>query len=334
MAVKLPIRLLFAGQGGERTLEERSYKAVWLVEVDDPQDDQVIVMAVLAGYLGQPWVGLGTGVDLEALCKGLSASRVAETRLFWLVEGNWETPPRDQDNNDGETSDDPDDWRDRVDVAAAKFSAPMERAKIITDLPMIGRPSGSFGPVVNAAKEVYDPPPEKEDSHRIYRITRAMKKFPAMLLDEYENAINSEKVTLKKDGLKRTFEPLTLKLEPAVSSLQYHRKQDGTDVAYYWVPFEFHHKKAGWRFEIVNRGFNRRGAGGDPDGRGGTISPSDLLASNGSPHMRRIVDSDDNPLGPTLLDLNGQPVTGAKDATYLVYAGYDELPFGKLGIWS
>ncbi len=333
MAVKLPITMLNAGMTSTQDAEQRTYAAQWLVETTDSADNQVVVANALRGYLGQPWAGFGNGQDLEAICVSITPSRVPDSTKFWIVQGKWETPQReDQSDDNGNPTDNPLDWRDRVEVGSAKFTVPVESAKLITDLAGVGRPANSEGPVIAASGEVLDPPLEKEEAYRIYRITRMMKNFPAEQLDEYENAVNSDVVTLVKDGLKRTFQKYTLKMEPATSALQYHRRDDGSEIFYWAVPYEVHHKKSGWRRKILNMGHHRRATAGDPDGRGGTISNSDLL--NGQPHMRRVVDADDNPMGKVMLDLDGQPLAMGADPVYLTYAVHDELPFKKLGIWG
>jgi hypothetical protein len=326
------IRLLFAGQSSETSIEKRTYKAAWMVEVNNPQDNQVVVTNALSGRMGTVWAGFGIGIDVQAALKTLGANRVPDSRLWWIVEGSWETPgnrdDRQRDEN-GNASDNPDDWRDQVERGSAKYTVPVEKAKIYTELQQLARPVGSEGPVINAAGDVFDPPLEREESHGIYRIVRTRKTFPPNA-DDFENAINKDTFTISKPGLRRNFKPRTLKMEPITGSLQYHRRTDGREVAYWKITFEIHHNKNGWRTNVLNRGVNRRAMAGDKDDRGKVISELDL--GTGKSKKRRISDGDDFPSGPVLLDINGQPLATNAQPVYLEYGFYEEKNFRELGI--
>lgn len=336
------IRKLFAGQTGELSAKKVSYGAAWMVEVSSELDDQPIILNALRPGLGTLF-NWGLGFDLQASLQSLSCTRVPDSRLWWLVEGNWESieNENDQEQRDeqGNSSDDPLDWRDRVERGAAKFTAPVEKAVLLTDLSGIGRAENSEGPVVNAAGDIFDPPIEVEEAHGIYRVTRNMRDFPTELADEYENAINKESYTIRLPGMKKTFKPFTLKAEPIVGQLQYHPQKNGNVFAYWSVTSELHHNKKTWLHEPLNRGFNRRQAAGDPDGRGGTISNTDLVGPdgkpNGKPGKALMTDAEDNPTGPNNLDLNGQPLPPTAPPVYLKYRCYAALPFSKLNkIWG
>lgn len=329
---------LFAGQTGSRTRDKRTYEGVWMVQVTDPADGPRIVTDALKSWLGKSWTNFCNDVDSSAKCVSLVPTRVPDTRLIWTVKGTWETPEGGDGNSDdggGKDGDDPTKWRDEVEWGAVKVMVPVERAINRTDLTGVGRPEGSEGPLVNAAGEVFDPPPEREDSHAVLRITKYQAFFPEMIADNYANAINSGPFAIAKPGLTVMFPKYTAKMEPITGSLNWHKRTDGIEVFYWKNTYELHRRRGGWREELVNRGRNRRAGAEDPSGLGGQISahsPGGRPRMEWRPDLARIRDDDDFPTGPVLLDLKGQPLPKHEDAVYLKYSFYPELDFSALNL--
>jgi hypothetical protein len=332
---------MFVGQTGNRTAKERSYEAAWMVVVTDPKDGPKIVTDAVKEWLGKPWTGFSNDVDSTARCESLTPSRVPDTRLVWLVKGTWKTEdPGDNNSGDGGGIEfDPTKWRDEVEVGSAKVTVPVDKATILTDLPKIRRPKNSVGPVVNAAGDVFDPPIEKEESHQIIRITKYEGGFPSSLAATYDNAINADGFTISKPGLQMDIKRYTAKMEPITGSLNWHEWKDGKQFMYWKNVYELHIKRAGWRVEVVNRGRNRRAGPGDPNGQADDdsakfISPGEIAQKKKfRPPLAKIKDDDDFPVGNVLLDLDGNPLQYyEKDATYIMYGLYFEVPFNLLNL--
>lgn len=332
---------LFSGQTGSRTAKERTYEASWMVVVTDPKDGPKIVVDAVKEWLGKPWTGFSNDVDSTARCESLVPSRVPDTRLVWTVKGTWKT----ESQGDGGVGDggsiefDPTKWRDEVEVGSVKVTVPVDKATILIALPKIKRPQNSVGPIVNAAGDVLDPPIEKEESHQVIRITKYEAEFPSHLAPAYDNAINSDGFTISKPGLHRDIKRYQAKMEPITGSLNWYERKDGTQFAYWKNVYELHIKQSGWRVEVVNRGRNRRAGPGDPNGQadkdgGKFISPGELAQRKKfRPPVTRIRDDDDFPVGPVLLDLDGNPLQAYdKNATYIPYGLYFEVEFANLGL--
>jgi hypothetical protein len=317
---------MFAGQGGRRSLKgERSYNVSWMVQVSDPKDGAAVVLSAVREWLGRSITGFANDIDSGVRCTELQADRVADTRLVWMVQGTFSTPEDDDEKDgDGQGNENPETWRDEVEWGTVRVSVPVEKAKINTDLPKIRRKSGSFGPVVNSAGDVFDPPPEREESHGVLRITRYMPGFPSQFDLAFQDVVNADTVIVQKPGIVRAFQKYTLKMEPILGSLNWKTLSTGVEIFYWKNTFEFHWRKRTWRDDLANLGRNRRATEGDPNGRGDEYAEIPE-SQKFQPQLARIRDEDDFPVGPVLLDLDGQPLPlNKKDAVYINYSYYEE----------
>lgn len=340
---------LFDEQTGLETVGfQREYTTPYHVEVDDPNDGpQVVVDANGLPVIGNQYTGVGNDVDLAAYCVSLTPSRVPGDRLLWKVIAKWTTIPgpglggegsgsrKVKVKDDGETpTDNPLEFRPDIEVTTAQFTSPVERAKYISGFSAAinqFRAPDSFGPVVNSALTVYDPPLERDDSRMVVRITRYKSAFPWADAEKYKDAVNSDDFTIDKPGIMvRTFKKYTCKLSPITGSYEL------VNGDHFWnVTYEFHvnneYPGIGWRVQVVDRGVVVSAREGDPNGRGGTISASDIVA--GTPQVRRLVDAGGMPITePVLLNGSGQPLNPGSPPVYIVYAIYPEHPFAALGM--
>lgn len=331
---------LFAGQTGEqsvtnlsgqavpRTAVLNSYVVVYAVDVSDALDDQTIVV----NANGIPRIGdgysFGNGIDYEAKLKGKVPSRVEGTRLRWIVVCNYDNQPES-----------PLDWREQLEVSKTVFAKPVTdaiiRSDILTELKPYGhRAINSRGPIQVASGEVVDPPPEIDDALLFLRITKFESAWCA---SGSPNGviINNDSFEIRKPGFVRQVDRYEAKLFPADGSLNYYASAKGEVVPYWINVYDVALNKLGWRLQETNRGYCRRHNPGDPDGNGGEV-PSDYVSTalaKGLPFMKRMTDQDGNPIGPLLLDRDGQPLKGNK-ALYVEYSAYEEQPFGGFNLWS
>lgn len=115
MAV-VSVKTLHDGWSGTYSAKEApSFNVVYLVEVDDPQDGNVLVVEAA----GIPKFGdayaVGNDVHVGVRCKSISTSPVSGTRNLWQVTATFGTKEKDKDENnpadgvdqDGKKTDDP-----------------------------------------------------------------------------------------------------------------------------------------------------------------------------------------------------------------------------------
>jgi hypothetical protein len=325
---------IWEGQTGELSFDATQYTAVWHVAVDDPFDGPNVVLIGGIG-LGLPIPGafywVGNDLNLLLTLRKLVPTRVAGTRLLWMVVGTYESPGRPQDHHDGtddngKPTKDPLKFHDEIEISYAQHTRPMEKAKLIS--PAIpGVAQGVWGPVRNSAGAVFAPPLERDNSRFTLKITKNKASYPSNQADNYRDAVNSDTFTISKSklGFTRTFQKYTVKMKNIGGRLQFQN-----DVVFWPVVYEMEiDTEFGWRFDVLDKGLAASARAGDPDGRGGTISNSDI--QRGQPQMRRLVDAAGVPLSePVLLDGKGQPLAPGADPVYLTYQGYDELSFGAL----
>lgn len=331
---------LFAGQTGEKSVSTltgqsvgrithlKSYVVVYAVDVDDPEDDQTIVLAAN----GIPRLGdgysFGRGTDYEAKLKALNPSRVEGTRLRWIIVCTYDNQPES-----------PLDWREQLEVSKTVFAKPVTDAIVRTDILSDLKPAGhrainSRGPIQVASGEVVDPPPEIDDAMLFLRITKYESEW-CQSGNPGGVVINNDSFEIRKPGFIRSVDRYEAKLFPSDGTLSYYTTSAGA-INPYWVNvYDIALNKLGWRLNETNRGYCRRKNPGDPDGNGGTVA-SDFVSTaldKGLPFMARLTDSDGNPIGPLLLDRDGQPLKG-NQAVYIPYSAYEETPFGGFSLWA
>ena len=324
--------------GSEEFGGKRTYTTVYQVEVDDKDDGPSVVLAAA----GLPILGstYTAGNDFDTLTHLLTlgpAERKSGTRLLWLVPGKWGTPPTNETvegvDKDGNPTKDPLDFRDRISMGKAQFSAPVERAVNWTALS--GRPIGTTGAVINSALVPFNPPLEMDQSRSVIRIIKTASTFPDDDFRLYRDAVNADSILWRwTEGVgsphtRLEYSPLQLKMASIGGSLQY---ADG--VTYWEIEYEMHVNTdtGGWRDFIADRGIHRKAEVDDPDGFGGTISS---LEAAGNPAVRRIIDANGIAVSePVLLNGFGQPLQPGEATVYLQYQKYLEVPFGPLNLDS
>jgi len=102
----------------------------------------------------------------------------------------------------------------------------------------------------------------------------------------------------------------------------------------YWpVTWGFEVKGTDWIDEILDRGFHRRRRVGDKDGKGGTVSQSDII--DGLPEESVLVDHDEMPLAdPVPFNGDGEPLKKHEDQVWISYIKFEEFNFLTLDFFS
>lgn len=342
----LSVNVRIPGRTVAQTKDKTTYAATYRAKLDSAStSDFEILSDYRIPFYGKPYDG-----DPRAVCKAKNLSRLSDSTLFCDIDVAWETPDKPDDNEDdkpkaddnGNPTDNPFDWRDKVQWIGAKFTKPAEDAIVRTDKISRFRPLNGRGKPINAAGDVYDPPIEIDDSRGILRITKYLQEFPGDVERDYRDAVNSDEVAIIKKGFNRIFERFTLKMEPLQGQLLYHRQANGREIAYWETVYELAVNWGGWRFNINNVGINESQWDGDTDDAGNALA----LDSSGrlvyrdfdkiytGPFAKRMKDPDGRPITvPQPLDFNGRPLAKNQPITTILYSLYtNERPFAPLNL--
>jgi hypothetical protein len=333
--------IVWAGQTGkEDETGNFEYVIVRAVTVSDPLDGPKVVLnapgvqSISASYYVSP-----AESDPLALLREKTPARdqAEKTRLRWFVTERYSTKSdaeQDQQKDiDGNNTDDPEEWRDELEVSFYKKNRPVEKATIQTAIPPY-RAIGSVGPVVNSAMTVFDPPLEWGQDIMVVRITRRRSDYPGVDWARM-TSVNDDFFVIDKpkQGLVLPVQKYQAMMPPVVGSLTYINDKTGKPQPYWKLTFEVHLDFIfGWREDILDRGKHARAAGSDDDnGRGGKYSESEIIA--GIPTVRRMRDNTGTPITePVLLDGKGQPLHPSQQPVYLTYSIIPEMPFGERGL--
>lgn len=298
------------------------------VMVDSPTDDANAVSQAPSVPPLASQASFGFGGPLLLVTK-VRIQRDPKTRLRWVVTVTYEEPKRQKgDKNPDRDKENPLEWRDGVEWKPAKFTQPVFSATLVTDLPGFVAAGKSVVPM-NAAGEKYDPPPERDASRGMLRITKRLAAFPNNIDLDFGDKINASDVSVSKPGFNLAFKAGHAKFEPLDGTLKYHITRAGVESFYVEVDVVLSISYVGWNVKLPNVGLCARALKGDPDGHGGTYADDPTLT--GRPPMRRLLDAEGRPLShPIPLDLKGQPLGPTADHTFIEYGGYDQADFSSI----
>jgi hypothetical protein len=320
---------------------QAKYTRHFLVIVNNAADP-----AILALYAsGIPVAGsqaILAFVGLPLYVTSSTARRDSKSQLHWYVDVNYEAPEQEKGSKHPDhDKEDPLKMRDTVEWTPAKFTRPVDTAALIGVGTSPGNMYGGFPGYkqqgaqihpMNAAGEKYDPPPERDSSRTILRITKRMSYFPQEVDSNYAEFVNSQPFSINKPGLSITFPARSAKLEPLSGTLKYHMTRSGQEIPYWDVVVElaYTYLAQGWHFVTPNVGLCARALVGDPDGYGGKIVNGQIPV--GQPPIRRMKDPDGRVYShPVPLDASGQPIQNTnQDVLFVEWQVYKEADFGNL----
>jgi hypothetical protein len=332
--------IVWAGQTGkEDESGDREYTIIRAVTVSDPLDGPHVVLNApgVQGISASYYISPAESNPLALLReKTPSRDQAEKTRLRWFVTERYSTKSdsdSDQKDESGNSTDNPEEWRDELEVSYYKKNRPVEKAIIQTAIPIF-RDVGSVGPVVNSAMNVYDPPLEWGQDIMVVRITRRRSDYPGVSWARM-TSVNDDFFVINKplQGFVLPVNKYEAMMPPVAGSLVYIPDRTGTPQPYWKLTFEVHIDAIfGWREDVLDRGIHARAAHStDDNGRGGTYSNSDIIA--GVPAVRRMKDNTGTPItDPVLLDGKGQPLHPSQQPVYLTYSIIPEMSFGDRGL--
>jgi hypothetical protein len=218
------------GRDGETEVSDagkstRSYTEVWRVKTDSNTDDATVVEAVC------PKTGAVYPYDSAARCRRVRASNASFSKLVWVVTCAYSTGREIEEN----PTDDP---------AEIEWSTDQYSKIYVRDI------NGNW--ICTTAGELYDPPPEGDDSRWVIRIKKNLAAIPAWILT-YRNAVNSAQVTI--DGV--TIGARCAKMSGIrISPVQYRN-----EIAYRALEMSIQTNVETWDLYIENAGFYEVGSG-------------------------------------------------------------------------
>ena len=211
-----------------------TFKVVYLVEVDDPQDGNILVKRAS----GIPQIGsmYSVGEDFHALatCKSITTSPVAGTRNLWQVTASFGKPEKGEDDDDdptdgitdeGDPTDDPLKFAVSMSMSSSRVTRDAIRGAylgqvtemkgVVSDLVQNagfdgGNPppmtwNGVFinddgiitngRPITNSVFRPFDPPPQVDYNRTNVRIKFNTLNSPQRVMP-YINSVNSHALTI------------------------------------------------------------------------------------------------------------------------------------------
>ena len=327
---------------GSAKSDEVTYEAPYRIKLSSAAEGPATIFAYLRATPTAPWLGrtfsYGSDADASATCREISQpQREKGSTEVWLFTAKYSTKLEGSDqkpDNNGDPSGWPPDWRPEVYVSWAQHEQPCERAKYrggFLHAPAKFTVGTEYIPQ-NSAFEIYDPPLTMDFSRATFRCRFWREFYNQDVATNLIDAVNNDDVTWQNYiPIIGSCARLTLKC----ANVPGHPKRESREhptlgrvmLDYYEIDVELQYKRDGWRDLVVDRGMRRKAEAGDPDGRGGTISLTDLIG--GVPPNAAIVGIDGFPVnGPVLLNGAGE----AKDAAdrvpiYITWQKYQEITY-------
>jgi hypothetical protein len=307
----------------------REWSAPYLLTSDNPRDDGqtcVDFMDTIGRGLSDTF-RYADREDSTVWCKKVTPTRIPNSVLHWQVVCEYSPlePKESSEDEDGNPTDDPMDWRYEISCGTQFFQTPVWKAWNIDPMPHEGVgagyqcPAETLGPVVNSAGIVYDPPLLRDTPETVLRISGNWPEYWAANLTCYAGRINPSPLRwsvrlLTYYGFRDQVFPPYCVLCAAVTAD--YRRDNGVSFWQYTYEWRIRERAStinpqdGFLETILDRGITRLAKGGSPDGKGGTISASDIKEGMGINSPVRDVAGDRVP-ELVLFDGHGQPLQAA-----------------------
>lgn len=312
--------------GNWQATGRRSYAAVYIVKTNNPLDGPTVINTYVAANLralGATY-SYGSDTDAEAIATMIDPKRSAQNAKLWYVTVSYETP--DERTPTGALSLNPSEWRHELSTANRGVSEAATRLKYLQTVCL--RAEDSYGPAMNQAGQIFDPPPERERWNEILRIEKYDTYFPNDA-EDYIGRINNAQVFVSYPywNYTRTWAKYATK---CIAFSGVTMRINAFDVWRWTVEFETDKKT--WKLKLPNIGTFARAQAGDKDQNGefyttGGSNPNTPPDSG----VRELKDATGQPLrNPVPLDEEGQPLPAGADVEYLEFLRDDEADFDKL----
>lgn len=230
----------------------REYEAVYTVECDSPYDGPKIARSA-SGVPNYPsYWRTATESDVEAILTGRDCEADPENTYIYYITCTYSTAGNSAAGQAGQGGVSPEvkeinlapelewDFVERNVVQYTAFEAILyEGNRDITPQDM-RRPKGAI-PIVNSARDFFDPPLEEENARLVLKFTRAIADYNPLLAFNYANVLNSDYFL----GLP----PKTILLKPIKAKAVFDK-----GLAYWRISAEMHIRFDGWYHDIWDAG--------------------------------------------------------------------------------
>lgn len=333
--------IVWAGQTGkEDESGNQEFVIVRAVTVDSVLDGPKVAMSAPGvAQIGSSYFVSSAEQEPLALLREKTPTRdqPEKTRLRWIVTERYSTKSDSdsdqQKDENGNPTNNPEEWRDEIDISYYKKNRPVWGAYLRDAIPGL-RAADTFGPIQYSDGTLADPTLEYDQDIQLVRITRRRSFYPGLLDWATITTVNNDDFSIDKplQGLLIHVTKYQALMPPVAGTLVYIPDPTGRPQPFWKLTFEVHIDKIyGWRELVLDRSVHARAKAGDPNGRGGIISPSEVLAAR--PQLRRQVDGAGIPIAaPMMLNGAGQPNSPDDPPTWLTYTVIPEMPFGGRGL--
>lgn len=321
-------------KGSRDNRGRKSYTAVYRVVTDDAQDQAAVVMDYFKNAGNQPYINspytFANDNDADAFCVNIEPEKVDNSQFAWDVTFTYETPEGEEDDkqqnkdSNGNLTDDPTRWMEKIDVGYTTIMVPVESAVYLEG--MTGQSAnvmeaGKVTPIINSAFDPMEPPPEEEVHISVVRRSFYGTSFSQDFANLYIGMVNNAFFGGLRLGYAFSWFPYTALIVDIGGGNELINGR-----VYWHNRVEVHVNPLGWRRQFADRGMNRAVRAGDANGYGSTYSESDFVT--GRSKKVPVVDAYDNPVrNPVLLDGNGQPLGQNLPTVFLKYATKREGQF-------
>jgi hypothetical protein len=230
MALPVVRELREPRSGGIDQAWQRGYTRTWQVDFDDPHWGALAARTAIPVVVGNRYT-TGSEYDNGAFCQSIKAECTgSDDGCTWIVTAEY--GPYDANRYPA----DPTQHTPSIKFSFAQFDEDV-------DLDQAGRP------VVNSAGDSFDPGVRRDDSRPVIEISRNEVTFDALLVDQYQDAVNA--------GPFLGYEPGTVKVYQIGGELQF-----SPDIGFYWtVSYAFHVKSEGWKKRVLDQGLRQISSG-------------------------------------------------------------------------
>lgn len=245
---------------------------------------------------------------------------------FKQITGGTEFPVKKMDIN-GKPTGDPYLWRDEITTSDYTVQVPAESGTFRGYYPAnVGGNKLALnvvGPVTNSAFQRFDPPPEREVSVDVLRITKTTSTVFPHLYMRYKGSLNNDNVTIIKGfyGLVYRFGPYQGQIKSIDNVFDI-----ANGIPYWRQTLELHINPLGWLRFLLDQGDDEL-FGAEEVMDGVSVSNSDVGARGYI--KKRVLDPRGNPVR-GLLDGNGHLLQKGKPPVFLIWQLDNALPFSGI----
>jgi hypothetical protein len=300
------------GGGG---INKRTWTRTFLVQTDSYSDGPFTVAAAPGIPKLYSLYTFGNERDDYARLREVRPERIEPNSLFWEVTCEYSTPEVESETDTGKGSSkrEVDGQQDVPTLQLPEIETSFEKYQQVV-YGVFDVKTGQLTPCRASNKQVFDPPPVKENSRLIITITRnedINSDHPAQSI-LYQDAVNSDTWWSQPPG--------TFKCQAITAQRQTKNTSKGTIIPYLRVTYKFEGRPYqqvpgdNWDLVLLDAGtYYLNDIGGQPP----VVQKLKFISDDGHPITHA-------------LDGKGNPLPDGANPVWLTFRVYKRLPFGAL----